>query len=100
MHRHLPALTPNRQPTPEFRKLTSPTEERGPALATASQVTRMGILAQKVYSKDELESVFRPWLRENYNGVSSRKALTTAQAADVIAKLEAAERALDGPAGK
>jgi hypothetical protein len=59
------------------------------APATAAQVQIMGIWAQKVYGKDELESVFRPWLRENY-GVDSRKALTTAQAAGVIAKLQAA----------
>ena len=32
----------------------------------------MGILAQKVYSKDELESVFRPWLRENYMLTAAR----------------------------
>ena len=67
------------------------------APATAAQVQRMGILAQKLYDKDELETVFRPWLRENYH-VDSRKALTTAQAAEVIAKLETAERAL-APAG-
>jgi len=72
------------------------------APATAAQVQRLGILAQKLYSKDELESVFRPWLREQYH-VDSRKALTTAQAADCIAKLEAAERKLtdaDNSAGK
>jgi len=88
----------------EFRRIPSASEERatGPALATALQVQRMGILAQKLYAKDEMETVFRPWLRETYH-VDSRKALTTAQAADCIAKLEAAERALidaDSSAGK
>ena len=83
----------------EFERIPTAQQERntppaGEAPATALQVQRMGILASKIYGKDELESVFRPWLRENY-GVDSRKALTTAQAGDVIAKLEAAERALD-----
>lgn len=74
-----------------------PTVDSAPA--TAAQVQRMGILAQKIYGKEELESVFRPWLRESY-GVDSRKGLTTAQAQDVIVKLEAAERSLDAAAGK
>ena len=43
------------------------TDEQPPvteAPATTIQVQRMGILAGKIYAKEELETVFRPWLRE------------------------------------
>jgi phage recombination protein Bet len=68
------------------------------APATSGQVQRIGILANKVYPNGELESVFRPWLAEQYHGVTSRKDLTRAEAAEVISKLEAAEKQLKAQA--
>jgi hypothetical protein len=82
----------------EWRKLTSADDKPRTVMATPGQVQRMGILANRVYQNGELESVFRPWLAEQYHGIKSRKELTQAEAAEVIGKLEAAEKQLDAQA--
>jgi phage recombination protein Bet len=68
----------------------------GAAMVSQRQLGQLAQLCDRLYPSEPEMQDFRAWLAEQYHGKTSRKELTTIEAAQVIAKLEAAERSMAG----